>query len=140
MLYLGFSFWMVLSWHLHALEALMPEMLSKLIYPVDKSHVAPLRLFHFLALAVVVTRLVLRDWSGLMSPLMIGFIRCGENSLAIYCLDVLLAFIALVVLKQTAGGIAMQIALSVAGIALNIAAASVLTWIAKLDRRGPKLF
>jgi hypothetical protein len=34
----------------------------------------------------------------------------------------------------------MQAAVSMAGIALMIAAATLLTWEAKLDRRGPKLF
>jgi hypothetical protein len=140
LLYLAFSFYVTLSWHLHALEAFIPQALSKLIYPIDKSHLAPLRLLHFLALAVVVARLVPHHWSGLMSPPMIALIRCGENSLAIYCLGVLLSFIALVALKQFSGGVAMQIAVSVAGIAVMVVAATVMTWTAKLDRHGPKLF
>jgi hypothetical protein len=139
-LYLAFSFWVALSWQLHALEAFMPETLAKLIYPIDKSNLAPVRLLHFLALAVVVARLVPRDWSGLMSPLMIALIRCGENSLAIYCLGVLLAVVARVALTQISGGVPMQVVVSTAGIAVMIAAATTMTWTAKLDRRGPKLF
>jgi hypothetical protein len=139
-LYLAFSFYVTLSWHLHALEALMPQALSKLIYPIDKSHLSPARLLHFLALAVVVARLIPHDWRGLMSPPMIALIRCGENSLAIYCLGVLLSFVALVALRQFSGGVGMQIAVSVAGIAVMVVAATVMTWTAKLDRHGPKLF
>jgi hypothetical protein len=139
-LYLAFSFVVVLSWHFHALEVFLPQALTKLIYPIDKSSLSPLRLFHFLALAVVTSRLLRHDWHGLMTPGMMAMIRCGENSLPIYCLSVPLAFIAHVVLKQVSGGFAMQIAVSLAGIALMIAAATVMTWTAKLDRRGPKLF
>jgi hypothetical protein len=38
------------------------------------------------------------------------------------------------------GSIAMQVAVGFAGILLMIIAATLLTWEAKLDRRGPKLF
>jgi hypothetical protein len=140
LLYLAFSFAVTLSWHLHALEAYMPQALAKLIYPIDKSNLSPLRLIHFLALAVLVARLLRHDWRGLMTPGMLAMIRCGENSLPIYCLSVLLAFICHVVLKQVSSGFAMQIAVSFGGIAVMIAAATLMTWTAKLDRHGPKLF
>lgn len=139
-LYLAFSFTVVLSWHFRALEVLLPQEFMKLIYPIDKSSLSPLRLFHFLALAAMTARLLRHDWHGLMTPGMMAMIRCGENSLPIYCLSVPLAFIAQVVLKQVYGGFAMQVAVSFAGIALMIAAATLMTWTAKLDRRGPKLF
>ena len=76
----------------------------------------------------------------MIKPWIVAMIRCGENSLPIYCFSVLLSFLAFVILKQVSGGLAMQAAASAVGIALIIAAASFLTWEAKLDRRGPKLF
>ena len=115
-------------------------MVSKLIYPIYKSHLAPVRLVHFLALAIVVSRLTPRDWHGLMSPWMTAMIRCGENSLAMYCLSVLLSFMGFVILTKFSGSFAMQAAVSIAGIALMCVAATLLTWEAKLDRRGPRLF
>jgi hypothetical protein len=118
----------------------MPEALSKLIYPIDKSNLSPWRLLHFLALALVFLRLTPRDWRGLTKPWMTAAIRCGENSLAMYCLGVLLSFIGHVVLIERSGNIVMQAAVSIAGIALMIIAATILTWETKLDRRGPKLF
>jgi hypothetical protein len=140
LLYLAFSFAVVLSWHFHALEALLPQEFARLLYPIDKSSLSPLRLFHFLALAVLVARLLRHDWNGLATPGTIAMIRCGENSLPIYCLSVLLAFVGLVALKQISNGFAMQVAVSFTGIALMIATATLMTWAAKLDRRGPKLF
>lgn len=62
----------------------MPDAASKLIYPIYKGHLAPLRLLHFLALAILVSRLTPPDWNGLMKPWMIAMVRCGENSAAIY--------------------------------------------------------
>jgi hypothetical protein len=139
-LYLGFSLATALSWQFKALEGLMPAALSKLIYPVDKSSLDPLRLLHFLSLAVIISRLTPPDWHGLMKPWMMAMIRCGENSLAIYCFGVLLSFIGHVVLVRFSGSFMTQVVVSIAGIALMIAAATVMTQTAKLDRRGPKLF
>ncbi|MEA2796570.1 MAG: hypothetical protein QOI87_3950 [Bradyrhizobium sp.] len=140
MLYLAFSLAIALSWQLKVLEGFMPDALSKLIYPVDKSNLSPLRLLHFLALAVVVARLTTPDWQGLMKPWMTALIRCGENSLAMYCFGVLLSFMGRVVLVEFSGTIAMQVAVSIAGVALMIAAATLMTWTSQLDRPGPKLF
>jgi hypothetical protein len=139
-LYLAFSLAVALSWQFKALEGFLPDVLSKLIYPIDKSNLSPLRLLHFLALAVVVVRLTEREWRGLMRLWMRAMIRCGENSLAMYCFGVLLSFMGHVVLVEFSGTIAMQIAVSIAGIALMIAAATLMTWTSQLDRHGPKLF
>src|SRR5205807_692173 len=139
-LYLAFSLAVTLSWQFKGLEGFMPAALSKLIYPVDKSNLDPLRLLHFFALAILVSRLTPPDWHGLMKPWMMATIRCGENSLAIYCLGVLLSFMGFVSLSQFSSTIAMQVVISIAGIALMIAAATLMTWTSKQDRPGPKLF
>ena len=53
-LYLVFSLIIALSWSIKPLEALVPQALLTLFYPMDKSNLDPLRLLHFLALAVLV--------------------------------------------------------------------------------------
>jgi hypothetical protein len=139
-LYLGFSLVVTLSWQIEPLKWLIPDVVSRLIYPIYKSHLAPVRLVHFLALAIVVSRLMPHDWHGLMKPWMAAMIRCGENSLAIYSVSILLSFAGFVFLKGISDSLAMQAAVSVAGIVLMIVAATLMTWEARLDRRGPKLF
>jgi hypothetical protein len=138
--FLLFSLVVTLSWSIPPLELVIPPLLVKLIYPIDKSDLDPLRLLHFLAIAVLVARFVRRDWKGSMTPLLRGAVRCGENSLEIYCLGVLLAFGGEVLLTQVTGGIAMQIAVSIGGIILMIAFATLLTWLATGSRQTPKLF
>jgi hypothetical protein len=140
MTYLAFSLVVALSWHFKSLDWLLPEQVAKLIYPIDKSHMSPLRLLHFLALAIGVSRLRLPAWSGPIKLLVLAMIRCGENSLVIYCLGVLLAFLAHVVLVETTASFAMQLAVSFGGIIVMVVAATLWTWEARLDRRGPKLF
>jgi len=139
-LYLAFSLIVTLSWQFRELEPLVPKEVSDLIYPIYKSHLAPVRLLHFLSVAVVISRLTPLNWRALTNPWMLAIVRCGENSLSIYCLGVLLSFLAQVILVEVHGGLAMQIAVSIAGIVLMILAATVSTWESKLDRRGPKLF
>ncbi|GAC1629880.1 MAG: OpgC domain-containing protein [Bradyrhizobium sp.] len=140
LLYLAFSLAVALSWHFKVLETFMPEVLSRLIYPVDKSNLSPWRLMHFLAVATVFVRLIETGSRGPVAPLLTALIRCGENSLAMYCFGVLLSLSAHAILVESSGGIAMQGVVSIAGIILMIVASTMLTWEAGFDRRGPKLF
>jgi hypothetical protein len=134
-LYLLFSLVIALSWRIKPLETLIPPVLAKFVYPLDKSNLDPLRLLHFLALAVLAAWLVPRNWRGLTTPVMRGAIRCGQNSLPIYCLGVLLTFASHVVLLDVSDGLAMQIALSLAGIAAMIATATLLNSISIKPRQ-----
>jgi hypothetical protein len=139
-LYLMFSLFVTLSWEIDALKPLIPEGVSKLIYPIYKSHLAPVRLLHFLALAVAVSRLTPPEWRGAARPFAVAMIRCGENSLSMYCLGVLLSFVGMVIITDVSSGFLVQLVISVGGVVLMIVAATLATWEAQLDRRGPKLF
>nr|WP_249812231.1 OpgC domain-containing protein [Bradyrhizobium sp. 151] len=125
-LYLVFGLTIALSW---SIGPVVSQMLAELVYPPDKSNLAPLRLLHFVALAILVAWVVPRDWRWLTTPVMRGAIRCGENSLAIYCIGVLLALAGHIVLIDISDGLAMQITLSLAGILVMIAAATFLNSI-----------
>ena len=127
-LYLLFSLVIALSWRIKPLEALIPQALAKL-HPLDKSNLDPLRLLHFLAMAVLAAWFVPRNWRGLTTPVMRGAICCGQNSLPIYCLGVLLAFAGHLALFTISDGLAMQIAVSLVGIAAMIATATLLNLI-----------
>jgi hypothetical protein len=132
-LYLAVSLIIALSW------SLVPQSLAKPVYLVDKSNLDPLRLLHFFALAILAVWLVPRDWRGLTTPVMRGAIRCGENSLAIYCLGVLLALASHIALVDISDGLAMQIALCLTGILMMIVAATLLSSIRIKPRQQPLL-
>jgi hypothetical protein len=136
-LYLAFSLIIALSWSIRPLEPLVPRMLAHLLYPLDKSNLDPLRLLHFLAIAVLAAWLVPRNWRALKTPLMRGAIRCGQNSLPIYCLGVLLAYVSHMALLDISNGLAMQIALSVGGIITMIVSATLLNLISIKPRQQP---
>jgi hypothetical protein len=133
--FLLFSLVIALSWRIRPLEALIPQTLTQLLYPLDKSNLDPLRLLHFLAIAVLAARLVPRNCRGLTTPVMRGAILCGQNSLPIYCLGVLLALVSYMALLDISNGLAMQIALSVGGIMAMVAIATLLNLISIKPRQ-----
>ena len=138
--YLIVALLIALSWSIEPLDVLVPGWLARLIYPINKSDLDPLRLLHFLAIVLLIANLVPPDWKGLTTPVIRWAVRCGENSLEIYCAGVLLALCAEVLLEKVSGGPAMQVAASFAGVAVSIALASLLTKIKIESRTQPKLF
>ncbi|MBB4365129.1 hypothetical protein GGD65_006193 [Bradyrhizobium sp. CIR18] len=138
-LYLIFSLVIALSWRVKPLEALIPQGLTKLAYPPDKSNLDPLRLLHFLALAVVAVWFVPPNRQALTSAVMRGAILCGKHSLPIFCLGVLLTLASLLALLDISEGLAMQITLSVGGILMMIVAATLLNLIKITPRLQPSV-
>ena len=126
-LYLAFSLIIALSWSIKSLESLVP--LTSLLFPIDKSNLSPLRVLHYLALVILAVRFWPHTWRGIMTPVIRGAARCGENSLPIYCLGVLLALASHVALLDISDRIPMQIALSVGGVLMMIVAATFLNSI-----------
>lgn len=137
LLYLVFSLIFALSWSIKPLQELVPQALLTLLYPMDKSNLDPLRLLHFFALAVLVVWFVPRDWRGLTTAVMRGATRCGQNSLPIYCLGVLLVLASHLALLDISEGLTMQIALSAGGVLGMIGAATLLNLIKTKPRQQP---
>jgi hypothetical protein len=83
-IYLLFSFFITLGWHFHALEAYVPAVIVRMIYPIDKGDLDILRLLHFLALALLCWRMLPCDLPLLRTRLLRPLVQCGEYSLVIY--------------------------------------------------------
>ena len=125
-----------MTWHVPFLESLVPKWMIKAIYPIDKTDLDMLRFTHFLALAVVVTRYLPRDWKPLTSKWLRPLILCGQHSLAIFCLSVFLSFGAHWILMQYTRGVWEQLVVSAAGIVFMVAAA----WLLDRAAKVPNLF
>jgi len=132
-LYIVLSGVIVIGWQVPTLQVPLPDAVIKIIYPVDKSDLDALRLLHFLALAVVGWRFIPSNLTVLRSHALLPIIRCGEYSLVLFCLGVLLAFAGEFVLTDVSGGLLAQCLVGVAGIALMIGVATLLS---KVDRRS----
>lgn len=133
--FLVFALFMVLTWSVPALETLVPEWLSDLMYPIDKTNLSPLRIMHFLSLAVVTMRLVPRDAAALRSPWLRPAVLCGQHSLEIFCLGVFLSFAAHFAMVEIDPGVGMQIVASLSGIVVMVATAALLSWYNAIEAR-----
>jgi hypothetical protein len=131
-----FAFLIVMTWHVAFLESMVPKWMIKAIYPIDKTDLDMLRFTHFLALAVVVTRYVPRDWAPLTSKWLRPLILCGQHSLPIFCIGVFLSFGAHWILMQYTRGVWEQLVVSAAGIVIMVAIA----WVLDRAARVPNLF
>jgi hypothetical protein len=134
--YLLFASAIVVTWHFPRFEHLLPGWLFDRIYPIEKTNLDVLRLAHFLALAVLVARFVPKDWSALQSPALRPAILCGQHSLEIFCLGIFLSFAGHFVLTEISGRVAMQVLVSMAGIAIMTATAALMTWYQAMEGRG----
>jgi hypothetical protein len=134
--YLVFAFAITSTWYYEPLARFVPTWLSDWMYPIDKTNLDVLRFAHFLALAAVVVRFVPRDWPGLKSPWLQPAINCGQHSLEIFCLGVFLAFAGQFVISEWSGGPLVQTAISLLGILIMIAVASLLTWYKEIEGRN----
>jgi hypothetical protein len=137
-LFLAFAFFIVLTWYIPGLDALVPRWLEDWIYPIDKTNLGVLRFVHFLSLAVLTVRVVPRDWPKLRSLWLRPAILCGQHSLEIFCLGVFLSFAAHFAMVEINQGVGMQIATSVLGIAIMIATAALISWYKRLEGRSPR--
>ena len=131
-----FALLIVMTWHVPFLESLVPKWMIKAIYPIDKTDLDMLRFTHFLALAVVVTRYLPRDWKPLTSKWLRPLILCGQHSLPIFCIGVFLSFGAHWILMQYTRGVWEQLVVSAAGIVIMVAIA----WLLDRAAKVPNLF
>src|SRR6266852_2428970 len=136
--FLAFAFFIVLTWYMPGLNALVPQWLEDWMYPIDKTNLGLLRLVHFLSLAVLTVRLVPLDWPLLRSRWLHPAIVCGQHSLEIFCLGVFLSFAAHFAMVEINQDVGMQIAMSLLGIVIMVATAALISWYKGIEGRSPR--
>jgi hypothetical protein len=120
------------------LAQLVPSWLDHAINPISKTNLDPVRFVHFVILAIVVVRILPRDWPGLERPIFQPAIVCGQQSLEVFCFGVFLSFAAHFVLVQVWNAVWMQILVSIAGIVLMTILAYYRSWSKAMDKRPSK--
>ena len=134
---LGACITVALSWRLHGLWDAFPALFVRMIWPVDKTNLGPLRLVNFLALAMVVTHFVRPETSFLHSRAAAFVTVCGRHSLQIFCLGILLSVLAHLVLSEVGRSAGLIAAANIVGIGLMIGTALVLDWYKTSERAPP---
>lgn len=109
-------------------DGLIPKVIMAAVIPNDKTNLAPYRIAHFLALVLLVSRLVPRDAPGLAARIWRPLIVCSQRSLEVFCTGVFLAFIAHFVIELVSDSLPFQIAVSITGIGLMTGVAYIFMW------------
>lgn len=123
------------------LAQLIPELdvpivseLTQAFRPNDKTNLAPYRVLHLLALALLVVRFVPFDWPALGWPVFRPVIKCGQQSLEVFCVGVFLSFVAHFVLDITSNAFHVQMLVGAAGLSIMTGVAYYRSWSKKIDR------
>lgn len=133
--YLIFALLMTMAGYFETFGRLFPEWLVSLFNPNDKTNLAPYRVVHFMVIAVLVVRSLPIDWPGLKSHWLRPLIVCGQRSLEVFCVGLLLSFVGHCLLELTSDSLLAQILVSMAGIGLMTAIAYYRSWSKKLEKR-----
>ena len=136
--YLVFSLVMTMAGRFPDYSAFMPAWLYDTFNPNDKTNLAPYRVLHFVIIAFFVTRFVPKEWKGLEWPVFAPLIKCGQQSLAVFCVGVFLSFVGHFQLMMSSGSFLAQVFVSAAGIAIMTLVAYYISWSKKQDKPLPK--
>ncbi len=133
------AFWLAIAYIIFALVvmtairapdlgSLIPHWILQPFDPNDKTNLAPYRVVHLIALAVVVTRFLRRDSPVLQWRVLAPLIRCGRHSLQVFCTGIVLSFCAHALIELSRNSLWAQFLAGAAGILLMTTIAYVGTW------------
>jgi hypothetical protein len=137
--YLIFALVMTMAGRFPDFAALFPTWLYDAFNPNDKTNLAPYRVLHFVVIAFFVTRFVPKEWPGLEWRVFRPLIKCGQQSLAVFCVGVFLSFVGHFELMMSSGTLMAQVFVSVTGIVLMTLVAYYISWSKKQDKPPRKL-
>jgi hypothetical protein len=132
--YLIFALVLTLAQPFQGLRDFIPQALYDAFHPNDKTNLAPYRVLHFVALALLVTRFLPKDWKGLRWPMFDPLIKCGQQSLRVFCVGAVLSFLVYFLLSISYGTLFAQMAVSLAGIGILCGIAYYSDWSEKADQ------
>jgi hypothetical protein len=135
LLYLLFALTVTLAGKFPQLAAIIPQPVLDNFLPNDKENIAPYRVLHFLALAFLVSYLVPRDWRGFQWPALQPLMKCGEEWLPVFCAGVFLSFAGHFILITGPDSLAMQVLVSIAGMAAMTGVAYYVSWSRRQDQK-----
>jgi hypothetical protein len=132
--YLAFAAAMTLAGHLPELQRIFPRALFEAFNPNDKTNLAPYRFLHLAILIIVGARLIPIDAAALQAAIWRPLVKCGQQSLEVFCVGIYLSFIASLVLERTSAGIVVQLLVGGCGLAIMTAVAYYRSWSKRAEK------
>lgn len=129
-----FALAVTLAERIPELQRFVPEIIAGAFIPNDKTNLAPYRVIHLASLVFIVVSLIPIDWPGLKWPIFKPLIRCGQQSLPVFCVGLFLSFIAHFVLEYGSEGGLAQLVVGAAGLWIMTIVAYYRTWSKDIDK------
>jgi hypothetical protein len=123
-----------LSWTIHGVWDPFPGLFLKELWPVNKNNLSPIRLVPFFAMLMIVAALMRPDAKILRAAAAKPLVLCGQQSLEIFCLGILLSALGHFVLSEYNSSITVQFAVNLAGILAMCLTAGMLEWYKTMGR------
>jgi hypothetical protein len=132
--YLAFACVVTMAIHAPDLASPLPQWILEPFDPNDKTNLAPYRVVHLIALAIVITRFLRVDSPVLQWRALAPLITCGRNSLQVFCIGIVLSFCAHAAIELSLNALSVQIFVGATGVLLMTASAYFSTWSRQRDR------
>ena len=123
-----------LSWTIHGIWDPFPGLLLKELWPVNKNNLSLIRVIPFFAAVAVVVIVVPANAAILRSSAAKPLVLCGQQSLEIFCLGILLSALGHFVLSEYDSAISIQLLVNLAGIVVMCLTARMLDWYKTMGR------
>ena len=123
-----------LSWTIHGIWDPFPGLLLKELWPVNKNNLSLIRVIPFFAAVAVVAIAIPANSASLRSPAAKPLVLCGQQSLEIFCLGILLSALGHFVLSEYNSAISIQLLVNLAGILVMCLTARMLDWYKTMGR------
>jgi hypothetical protein len=123
-----------LSWTIHGIWDAFPGLLLKELWPVNKNNLSPIRIIPFFAAVAIVATAVPANTAFLRSLAAKPLVLCGQQSLEIFCLGILLSALGHFVLSEYDAAISIQLLVNLAGILVMCLTAGMLDWYKTMGR------
>lgn len=91
-------------------------------------------MIHLMSLVFIVVSLIPIDWPGLKWSIFKPLIRCGQQSLPVFCVGLFLSFITHFVIEFGSEGVLAQLVVGAAGLSLMTIIAYYRTWSKEVDK------
>ncbi len=117
-----------ITWTLHEMTGWFPALFYHQLWPINKSNLPLLRLVSMLAIAVVAGAYVPHNARFLTSRPGWIAVLCGQNSLEIFCLSILLSVLGNMVQTIFGTALPVQIVINLSGIATMLSFGLLLAW------------
>lgn len=136
--YMVFALFMTMAETFKGFGAMLPQWLHDAFIPNDKTNMAPYRVLHFIIIAFFMTRFIPKTWAPLEWKLFDPIIKCGQQSLQVFCVGIFLSFMAHFLLTISSGSFFTQLLVSVVGIAILCGFAYYGNWSKQQDKPARK--